>query len=178
MTTKKKTYIADPSIVEETIGPARINNSHDDDREYTEAIRRAVDRHFARPRSLLIEPELVVYALQTHDYNAMERVDRDNLNKLRIEIERVQRVIASGLFLQSRNPDGSIDGPTCPSCYNNLHGRNPTLLLPCGHVYCADCIQKYIADCKSSKGPKCLKCNTTFNPPSDCRRAHLEYNQI
>lgn len=163
------------SIIEETVETVRIDN-HVDEQKYIDAIRRAIDRHFARPRSLLIEPELVMYSMQSHDYHTMESVDRVRLNRLRAEVERVQHAISSGLFLQDRNADGAIDGPICSICYNNLHERSPTALTTCGHIYCSSCISKQLGDWKTPTPPKCLKCNTSFNPQYDRLRVLLHYN--
>lgn len=147
-----------------------------DEYEYAVAVRSAIDKHFRRPKDLMIEPELVTYALQTHDYHAMHSADRVKLNRIRNEVESVQNAISKGLYFQGRNPSGAIEGPICPICHNNLHERNPTSLARCGHVYCDVCITKVVRQhTLASKQPKCPKCRTLIEPIRDRRRIHLYY---
>lgn len=161
--------------IEGNVETVRIDDIMDE-KEYAVAIDKAIDKHFRRPKDLMIEPELVAYALKTHDYYAMPSADRVKLTRIRNEVESVQNAISKGIFLQGRNPDGAIEAPLCPICYNNLHERNPTSLIGCGHVYCGTCVTKILRKhATTSTKPKCPKCQTTFEPTQDLHHIHLFY---
>eukprot|EP00965_Chrysotila_dentata_P189718 6173474-Pleurochrysis_carterae.AAC.1 len=50
-----------------------------------------------------------------------------------------------------------IANNTCPICYELMAGkfRQPMLLFPCGHTFCADCLSKHM---QAQKAPTCPFC--------------------
>lgn len=78
-------------------------------------IRRAIDSHFRRQMSLVIDPELVAFAFDnTIDYRNMLMEDRARLNRLREEIQSIQFAIATGVARRERNASNQS---MCPVCY-------------------------------------------------------------
>ena len=55
---------------------------------------------------------------------------------------------------------------TCPICYELMAGkeRQPTLLFPCGHTFCASCIAQHLKQPKQSTCPFCREPITSHAP--------------
>lgn len=56
-------------------------------------IRRIIDNHFRRPRGLVMHPEVIAYALRTQVYGELFDEDRERLNRVRMEIQRIKNEI-------------------------------------------------------------------------------------
>ncbi len=62
----------------------------------------------------------------------------------------------------SPTPTESIGDYSCPICFEDYHSKyRPAKLLPCGHSFCQQCIQRLIWNISSHN---CPICRTKFNP--------------
>lgn len=56
-------------------------------------IRRIINNHFRQPRGLAMHPEVIAYALRTQVYGELFDEDRERLNRVRMEIQRIKNEI-------------------------------------------------------------------------------------
>lgn len=132
-----------------------------------EQLKKKIDDYLkSSSKGLYIDPDIVGYAMVNHQYMLMTPVERKRLNDLRIEITRVQTLIA-----QSNNQIPT--DPICPVCFDEIKFK-PVYVLPCGHSHCTICLERIQADDPSDVG-NCAICGSTVG--DDFFRLYLSYRQ-
>lgn len=139
-------------------------NFFNNEQDYVNAVRDAIDHQLNRPMSNTIDPGLVAYARQTHNYNAMHMFDRDRLNMVRLEISRIERNHARLRRAYRERLDNGVnvaqnDGLfSCPICFDEIRQQMALALVPCGHVFCTTCIDGYLIRIRRTQRPTCPLC--------------------
>lgn len=132
-------------------------------------------------RNLIINPELVAYAMQRHNYAEMAPLDQVRLNIIRLEIDRIRIEMRRGL-LQYGNDDRTLTRPRCPVCLEEFNPHIQAMAAICGHVYCYTCQHQiilrgsphYCAVCRSRMiSLERIFMRFAFNSQIACRRCSL-----
>lgn len=140
-----------------------VNYHHNVNRD--DQLKKRIDVYLNSPsKGMYIDPDIVGYAMVNHQYMLMTPDERKRLNNLRLEVARVQSLIA-------QNNDAVPTEPICPVCFDEIKFK-PVVVLPCGHIHCADCFARIRANDNSEVG-RCAVCATTIG--DDSFRLFLSY---
>lgn len=140
-----------------------VNFHHNVNRD--DQLKKRIDDFLNSPsKGLYIDPDIVGYAMVNHQYMLMTPEERKRLNNLRLEVARVQSLIAQN------NYEIPTD-PICPVCFDELKFK-PIFVLPCGHIHCSDCVDRIRSDDSSQVG-RCAVCASTIG--DDSFRLFLSY---
>lgn len=124
---------------------------YEDQNVFISRIRRLIDDYLStsqEDRGLVISPEIIAWAYGSHAYMMMSADDRSRLNRIRLEIERIQNRIENN---RHHDQDGI---PICQVCYEDVRNQAKHFVsLICGHVMCQN---KTEANCNENKTKKWL----------------------
>lgn len=79
-----------------------------------------------------------------------ERITDRLRDELRLELQREQEDISKNAAAMGRHVEGvlasEIASHTCPICYDLMMPpeQSPTMLFPCGHTFCAQCLKSHV----------------------------------
>lgn len=133
-----------PIILQElrSVAPQQNITFFEDQNTFIYRMRTHIDEFLANDpeqRGLVINPQIVGWAYGSHPYMVMASEDRSRLNRIRIEIERIQNEIEFG-------PVRHNEYAICVVCFDDIRNISKTFsLLVCGHVHCQPCIDNIIA---------------------------------
>lgn len=135
-------------------------NYFDNEEDYVNAVRNAIDQHLNRPRTNAIDPGLVLYARDTHNYCALDMDDRDRLSRIRLEVSRIERNHARLRQIRrfAANVDENEGQISCPICFDEIRQQVAVALIPCGHVFCTICVDGYLVRLPRNERPVCPVC--------------------
>lgn len=132
-----------PIVLQElrSVAPQQNITFFEDQNTFIHRMRTSIDEFLANDpvqRGLIINPQIVGWAYGSHPYMVMAPEDRSRLNRIRIEIERIQNEIEFG-------PVRHNEYAICVVCYDDIRNISKTFsLLICGHVHCQPCIDNII----------------------------------
>lgn len=75
-------------------------------------------------------------------------------------IENTNNLIINNTNNSNNTSDNSDIIDTCPICLDNNIDTNLCVYTNCSHIFCGNCIYKYIKSCKVDTPPKCSLCRT------------------
>lgn len=101
-------------------------------------------------RDLIIDPDIVGYALRSHNYDEMSPMDQVRLNIIRLEIDRI-RVEVQRHLLRNLNDIDRSSRPRCPICLDYMTPYTQATVANCGHMFCFPCIR----ETHTQSGPAC-----------------------
>lgn len=102
--------------------------------------------------------ELDIVDLDDDDLKEYFVISEDEDNKEQ-EIENSQRTVQEQLKDTSRQNTSNLKNAHCAVCFES---PEHTYILPCGHIYCGDCVFKALSSTKQSNrtGGPCSLCRT------------------
>lgn len=109
------------------------------------AICKKIDQHFdAPPTTLCIDPDIVKFANDQHEYEDLSNEAKIRLCVARIEVLHLQMQLERAALntAQATVPREKIREIVCAICLEELHPAMRTIALLCGHVYCSGCLDK------------------------------------
>lgn len=116
-------------------------NSDVRENSFNDETRRKVDQFINDEirDDLLVDVEIYGFAFLPHNYFFLSEADRMRLNRLRIKIDQIKRLIEN-----RRHRNIIQDTETkCPICLSNIRTVNvPICSLECGHLYCEPCLER------------------------------------
>lgn len=130
----------------------RINNIEgvqytieSDDENLT--ILKKIDQHLER-QSLHIDPEIVQFATQTHDYEILPIETKMKLCLARIEVLHLQLEMERyDLNVAASKQSNKITEIVCCICLEEAHPSHLRMLTYiCGHIYCESCLVKHTSN--------------------------------
>lgn len=128
----------------------RLNNLKSDKKRYENedlqniTICKKIDQHFeGLPISLHLDSDIVKFATDDHNYEELSNEAKIRLCIARIEVLHLQlQMERDDLNKAKTKAPSAIRDIVCAICLEELQPTKRTIALFCGHVYCADCLDK------------------------------------
>lgn len=129
----------------------RLNNLKSNNKRYENdtlehiAVCKKIDQHFdGQPISLCIDPDIVKFATDEHDYEQLSNEAKIRLCIARIEVLHLQLQMERDTLIKAKAKvqQEKIRDIVCAICLEELHPSVRTIALLCGHVYCYECLNK------------------------------------
>ncbi|XP_031631349.1 uncharacterized protein LOC116345801 [Contarinia nasturtii] len=147
-------------------------------------INQLISDHQNLEPSLQINPDLVYYANQNHDYSELSTADRIFLSSLRLEVERIKLGIEKDNLIKADDVATKkcaekrkrFTEMCCVLCSGTVTPHMKTAAYKCGHIFCLPCIDTL--EKKTVKCPMCRKVLVTNDKLELCFRFNYWYKPI
>lgn len=119
-------------------------------------LKKKVDEWLAKPReqrNVIIDHEIIGFAMNQHPYLWMKPEDRRRVNSVRYELEKMEEIA-------HRNANREY---CCPICFDSIQTNRPFSAPECGHMHCDDCIKEMVRIAGPGNSARCTKCLMDIN---------------